>query len=390
MAVDNNLNLPAKPPSWRALAGACLVAVAVYVALSLALQWGDKHLSSALVYRLLIQGEALLVDNTGLEVLQQELYQFATAEQAALLETMQTASQQQLDAVFSLAEQGVTNYLDWYYSVPGSYWRLFFALQGKLTTKLNEQLEQQIFVVSGVNAQLEELATNFATQIVAATELEQEQRWRSLQPKLYTQLSQVSLNLSQLQQTELNSSNLITLDLDAAVHPDFNPQSLDQLRWQLSAGSAAGVGLGALTLPSARLLVQRFGQTAAARSATRVTTSYAARLAPRLGLAAAASGSASLAAAPSGPGAVLVGLATLGAFMASDWALLKVEEAKYRPAQAQALAQDLAQARQDLDVSLQQQLASLLLLQQQQLQQRLQQPYQQAGLAPLEFKILAP
>jgi hypothetical protein len=121
-------------------------------------------------------------------------------------------------------------------------------------------------------------------------------------------------------------------------------------------------------------------QSVGVRTATRVTLQYLARLTPRVAAALAASGTATAAASPSGPGALVAGVTTLTIFVVSDWALLKAEEAIYRDDKAAALHTGLDSWRQELSETLQQATAPLFAARQDFLRQRLNRPYIEAGV----------
>jgi len=371
-ASSTKKQTPITPSFWSLLA-AFVVALVLFAAFSHALRLVDQQLGSSAVYKLIIKGETLLIDGSTLDVLNNHLRELSTTDQQHLAKTMQVWTDQQLDSLFVLAEQGKENYLDWYYSMMGSYLRLFYALKGNLPEKLEAEFQQRVFVETGFAQGLEDLGKNythtFQTQLVA----EQAEQLKQLQEKLYQDFANQQLEVDE-------SAAIFTLNLDQALVPEIALPATDSVRWQHSAGLSVAVGAGMLALPAVRAMTSRIMQTTAVRSATRITLQYVARLTPRLAAAMAASGTATAAATPTGPGALVAGITTLAVFILTDWALLKAEEVLYRDEKALALEEGLDAWKVELAEELQQKTQPLFTARQAYLKERLNQPYIEAGV----------
>ena len=371
-ASSTKKQTPITPSFWSLLA-AFVVALVLFAAFSHALRLVDQQLGSSAVYKLIIKGETLLVNGSTLDVLNNHLRELSTTDQQNLAVSMQGWTDQQLEALFILAEEGKENYLDWYYSMVGSYLRLFYALKGNLPEKLEAEFQQRVFVETGFAQRLEDLGKNYTHTFQARLVAEQAEQLKQLQEKLYQDFTN--------QQVEADESAAIfTLNLDQALVPETALPATDLVRWQHSAGLSVAVGAGMLALPAVRAMTSRIMQTTAVRSAARITLQYVARLTPRLAAAMAASGTATAVAAPTGPGALVAGITTLAIFIVTDWGLLKAEEVLYRDKKALALEEGLDAWKVELAEELQQKTQPLFIARQAYLKERLNQPYIEAGV----------
>lgn len=371
-ASSTKKQTPITPSFWSLLA-AFVVALVLFAAFSHALRLVDQQLGSSAVYKLIIKGETLLIDGSTLDALNNHLRELSTTDQQHLAKTMQVWTDQQLDSLFVLAEQGKENYLDWYYSMMGSYLRLFYALKGNLPEKLEAEFQQRVFVETGFAQGLEDLGKNYTHTFQTRLVAEQAEQLKQLQEKLYQDFANQQLEVDE-------SAAIFTLNLDQALVPEIALPATDSVRWQHSAGLSVAVGAGMLALPAVRAMTSRIMQTTAVRSATRVTLQYVARLTPRLAAAMAASGTATAAATPTGPGALVAGITTLAVFILTDWALLKAEEVLYRDEKALALEEGLDAWKVELAEELQQKTQPLFTARQVYLKERLNQPYIEAGV----------
>ena len=371
-ASSTKKQTPLTPSYWSLLA-AFVVALVLFAAFSHALRLVDQQLGSSAVYKLIIKGETLLIDGSTLDVLNNHLRELSTTDQQHLAKTMQVWTDQQLDSLFVLAEQGKENYLDWYYSMVGSYLRLFYALKGNLPEKLEAEFQQRVFVETGFAQRLEDLGKNYTHTFQARLVAEQAEQLKQLQEKLYQDFANRQLEVDE-------SAAIFTLNLDQALVPEIALPATDLVRWQHSAGLSVAVGAGMLALPAVRAMTSRIMQATAVRSATRITLQYVARLTPRLAAAMAASGTATAAATPTGPGALVAGITTLAVFILTDWALLKAEEVLYRDKKALALEEGLDAWKVELAEELQQKTQPLFTARQAYLKERLNQPYIEAGV----------
>ncbi len=375
-ATTDSLNTKSEKlqlPSVWSLVVAFLVAIFLFAAFSHALRLVDQQLVASDVYKLIIKGETLLLDGSTLDTLNHQLRDFSETDQEVLAGSMQAWTDQQLQSLFALSEQGIESYLDWYYSMTGSYLRLFYALKGDLPEQLEKYFHQLVFVDSGFAGKLESLGRDYTLAFQEHLIAEQEQQLVQLQEKLHKSFSDRQVKAKR-------SAEIFTLNLDQVLVPEITLPATDLIRWQQSAGISAAVGAGMLALPAARAMSSRIMQTTAMRSATQITLQYVARLTPRLAAAMAASGTATAVTSPTGPGALVAGMTTLILFVASDWALLKAEEALYREEKAAGLYEGLEAWKLELVDELQQKTQPLFVARQAYIKERLNQPYIEAGV----------
>ena len=367
------VNASPQLPSFWSFMAAFFVAIFLFSAFSYALRLVDQELASSDIYKLVIKGETLLIDGSTLDALNHQLRDFSEADQQDLAISMQAWTDQQLQALFVLSEQGIENYLDWYYSMPGSYLRLFYALKGDLPEQLEKQFHQLVFVNSGFALALENLGQDYTLAFQERLIEEQKQQLLELQAKLHKSFANRQVAADE-------SAAVFTLNLDHVLAPEITLPATDLIRWQQSAGISAAVGGGMLVLPAARAMTSRIMQTTVMRSATRITLQYVARLTPRLAAAMAASGTATAVASPTGPGALVAGATTLILFVASDWALLKAEEALYRDEKAAGLEEGLNAWKLELAEALDKKTQPLFTARQTYIKEKLNQPYIEAGV----------
>lgn len=342
----------AKPAGFRSLLLAFLLAGAAFAGLGQGLDYWSKQAAPDSVFALVVRGDTLLLDSRLLPALRQDLQAFSHAERQLLVERMQAWTGEELQPLLRLPEQGVSLYMDWYYSLPGSWLRLYHAVKGDLPDWLEQQLARQVFEQTGFLTGLQVFQTHYNRtwqQEIDRQLLAGREAWLTQVHQQYVSQQPVAVNLPAPEQV---------VELDDWLLIDLQTSQLDLQRWRQSAGVSAAAGAGLLALPTARMLASRLLQTTAARNAMRVTLQYLVRMTPRLAAALTVSGQATAAAAPTGPGALVTGLVTLGAFVATDWVLLKAEEALYRDDKEAALRQALTDWQQDFQAQLQAQVAS--------------------------------
>ncbi|SFX63236.1 hypothetical protein [Marinospirillum alkaliphilum] len=360
---------------------AFLLAAVVFAVLGQALRHLAETTDDDGVFALIIKGEALLLDASVLDALNRDLRRFSQQEQQQLATWMDSWSEQQLDQLFALSHAGVDAYLDWYYSMPGSYLRLYHAMKGDLSEQLENQLQQRAFEQSGFVEALDQLSVAYTEAFQQQLLILQQQQLASWQQQLHQQYAARQVTGGSAENTTASALEpAFTIHLDQALQLDLAATEADFRRWQQSGSLSVAAGASVLALPAARVMAGRLMQRTGVRSAVNVTLRYLARLTPRVAAAMTASGAATAAAAPSGPGALVAGATTLTLFVVSDWALLKAEEAIYRPDKAAELHAGLALWRETLAEELNQAAAPLFAARQDFLKSRLNRPYQEAGV----------
>jgi hypothetical protein len=287
--------------------------------LMVALGYGYRQLqerSEAPLFRVVINGEALVLDGETHAALGKEFSVLAGRLDLYLRDEMQPWLDARLDTAFSALQAAIPDYLDWHFSLRGSYLRLAVALGGDLDEWLEAQLTERLIERSGIGASLEALESDFGMRL----EQVQQRVVKEIGSKLHSRYAN-------RQTTMASGTELPTIDLDLLLERTLQGH-WDEARW-----GSAGAG-GVVSFAAGRALTQRL----VAGTAMQGSRALMARIAPRLGMHAARSvgtGAATTAVtAPAGPAALMAGTVATGMALAGfagiEYALLKAEESRYR------------------------------------------------------------
>ncbi|MBZ0332451.1 hypothetical protein KZO25_19250 [Halomonas sp. ANAO-440] len=312
------------------------VSLLLVVLLMVALTQGYRALqdrSDAPLFRVVVSGETLILDAETHAAFGRELAELTQAAHPRLLQEMQLWIDERVDASFAPLEAAVPAYLDWYFSLRGSYHRLGVAIVGDLDEWLEAQLTERLIEESGFASALAELQADFPTQLALTHQVLVEDIGRTLHARFADR---------QAAGTSDSADAIHTIDLDLSLSQAFQGQ-WDTARWG-TAGAGAVVGF-----VTSRVLVQRLASGAAARGARVVAGRVVARLGVHGARSLAAGGTAAVATAPTGPGALLTGAAVaLAGFAGTEYALLKAEEALYRAEMAVELEAEVTRAKAEV------------------------------------------
>ncbi|PKM05499.1 MAG: hypothetical protein CVV16_01245 [Gammaproteobacteria bacterium HGW-Gammaproteobacteria-6] len=322
------------------------VATAVGVILLLALfQLGMRLLGERMadnqLYQVLVNGQTLILDGKTLGSFQQDLLQMSAHQHRLIGRYAETWIDQWVDDSFARAEAAIPLYLDWYYSMPGSYSRLYHAIGGDLDDYLKQRLTGYLVDDSGLQQALVDFESDFNLAMSTEFASQSEHLARQLAGR-YAQ-----------RQTEPSTSVLLpdlVVDIDSALVQGFTAGSEDVQRWQTSANASMLAGGGTLVWFARRTLIQRSMSLPAMQGARRVIAAYTARMMPRMAMAVSAGGSVAVATSPTGPGALVAGgvafVTAAGTIVISDFALLKAEEAMLRTSLQHELSASLQASRE--------------------------------------------
>ena len=238
-----------------------------------------------------------------------------------------------LDPLFAASRARLPEFLDWYYSLTGEYSRIAIAALEAADLKdpgyVAQRAAEMLLPEEAWTARLADLE-RVAAERLGAHYRDVESTWRA----------EVARRLSARRvPAPLDTATWRpTLELDDLIG-DIVASEADALGLRLSV-STATAGIGAAAAPAlARAVGARAGRAAASRAAARGVS--------RIG-AAAASGAAVC--APGGPAAAACALlAGAGAWLATDWALLRVDEAMHRDELERALQLALTNLREELE-----------------------------------------
>ncbi len=219
----------------------------------------------------------------------------------------------ELAKLFDLAHARVPDLADWYYSLAGEYTRLVTPLMirsGVLEPDhLAERTERMLFGERLLSEHLGDVREDVDALLTEQLR-SQQQAW----------VSQLDATLERMS-TEASASSESALDLTplaARLSGHDNPE------FQVRIGASSSVGLGAAAGP----MIWRAASRRAAASGRVAATRTTARAASRAGSAAAGG---ALACAPTGPAALGCALvAGTGAWLGTDWLLLRIDEHRHR------------------------------------------------------------
>ena len=341
MPIQAETHRPDTVP-YRMLLGLLVLIIALVLGIHTLMERGYRSLGEqaidqpqqTLLFRLIIQGQApLVLDVPGTQQFIDDLQLHNTRLEQAAQQHLALWQQQRLAQFMAQAESPIDHYLDWYYSLGGSYLRLLIAISGDLDSLLSDRMQRLIFEQGGLDQQM----TRFLHQLQ-----------RDYPAALYDFLAQQqAVDLEQLTENyrqrypvdERNEyTQFIELDLRQPLQDLFNPE---QQRFEAYFPVAAA---GLITAPASSLAI-RYGllgklrNTPTALAASRATRRYLSRLPIQLSARAAVSAQAAAAAAPSGPIALAIGASVFAAGIGVDWAMLKAEEASYREGQKREFLQ---------------------------------------------------
>lgn len=340
MNPDKSVTARPSASGWRGWVASLLVVVVLMLLLDLGHRLLQGRAETQL-FRVVVNGESLLLDAETHAELGRDLDRLTAQLQQDVAAGMQPWVDKRLEAAFAPLEAAVPGYLDWYYSLAGSYLRLGMAVAGELDDWLDAQRHERLVAASGVEQALAELEAEYPQRLARV----QEGLMQGAAQRLHREYAP-----RQATPAEAGEGPVHALDLDLVLQRALH-DSLDATRWGTATLGGAGIGLVA-----GRALAQRLGAGTALQGSRMAMRSLLARLGANTARSLASGGAAAAATSPSGPGAMLIGTATaavsLAGFVGSEYALLNAQEALYRPAMETQLLDEIVQARQELSRSL--------------------------------------
>lgn len=242
---------------------------------------------------------------------------------------------QGLDRLFAQVEAQLPTFADWYYSLGGEYARLsMMVLEKNSGDYLQEKALELIYEPVGFAQQVDILRLQADGTLLRVAEATRD-AW----------LAEMIQALTGEHAGHRPPSMPVVLNLDHAL-AEMNRYSSPAFMQRMSVAS------GAATATAGVVLFRAFAVRAAARSGTALAARGAARGAARAGAAAGAGSGAALC-APTGPGALACALAGgVVSWVATDWALLKIDEYANRDELIDDLRASLAEERLQLEAQL--------------------------------------
>ena len=329
-----------------------MMATTAVLVILLALSFGYRILSQKLgdneVFAVLVADQTLMLDGKTLDAFSTDLQQLGISHQQSIEQQMNQWVDQWLDETFSRAVDAIPAYMDWYYSMPGSYTRLYYAISGELDSALRARFEDHLLIQSGFESQLADFDTAFTQQLHSTLGREAQ----ALRQELVRRYGDRQVTVAE---PTLDTDNII--DVNGALDHAFGSGAGDIQRWKISSQASAVAGVGSFALLARHAILPRLMRLGSVQAARQVVAGFAARLAPRMAGAISIGGSAAAVAAPSGPGALVAGgiafATAAGTIVITDFALLKTEEAMLRDEQEHQLYEELVAFRESVRDQLQ-------------------------------------
>ncbi|AJD49036.1 hypothetical protein S7S_13120 [Isoalcanivorax pacificus W11-5] len=239
---------------------------------------------------------------------------------------------QGLDRLFAQLEAQLPTFADWYYSLGGEYARLsMMMLEQNSGDYLQEKALELIYEPVGFAQQVDILRLQADGTLLRAAE-DAREAW----------LAEMIQALTGERAGQGPASAPVSLDLDTALG-ELDRYSSPAFMQRMSVAG------GAATATAGVVLFRAFAARAAARSGAALAARGAAKGAARAGAAAGAGTGAALC-APTGPGALACALAGgVVSWVATDWALLKIDEYANRDELIADLRASLAEERLQLE-----------------------------------------
>ncbi|WP_394242205.1 hypothetical protein [Halopseudomonas laoshanensis] len=360
---------------WAKPLAMLMMVALLFVGLTAGVRLLQERASDNQLFAVLINDQQLILDGATLSRFNADLSRLSTQQRRHADRYIQQWLDRWLDESFALAHQALPGYLDWYYSMPGSYSRIYYALSGDLDDYLQQRLNTHLLKQSGLDARLAALESELDTEISRVL-AEQADVVRRQLLGIYAQ--QQPAAPARERAIEFN------LNVDAALQRGFSPTEADRQRWRVSTQASMVAGTGAFVLLARRALVPRLMALSSMQAARRVLAGFAVRLAPRMALAITAGGSAAAVTAPTGPGALVAGgvafVTAAGTIVITDFALLKAEEMLLRDEKQQQISDELLASQVALREQLRIQLEEAGSASQAFIQQTLARGYDQSGV----------
>jgi hypothetical protein len=348
-----------------------LAVLALFVVMTAGLRLLTERMADNRLFAVLINDQQLTLDGATLREFNADLLRLTEQQRSQAELQMRQWTDGWLDRSFTLATDAVPQYLDWYYSMPGSYSRLYHAIGGNLDSFVAERMGYFLFETSGFQHQL----ATFDAQML--------DRWQALAKTQQRVIGKQLTGLYEDRQTEEGvevASTLPVLNIDQALASGLRVSAEDMQRWRIGSQASVVAGAGTLALLARRTLLPRLMSLGAVQGARRALAGFVGRLAPRLAVAITAGGTAATVTAPSGPGALVAGsvafLTAAGTLVVTDFTLLKAEEALLRERKENEIRAELLISREALRVRLHQELEATTMQAAQEINRAFAMPYE--------------
>lgn len=288
--------------------------------------------------RFIINGDTLILDDEAQTQLRSDLETYLANLEHHLDEQMLSWQEGALADIEARFQGSSEQYLDWYFSLTGSYTRLGVAVLGDLEPWIEAQLEQRIVEASQLRPSINALVEGYSARLQQAERAWENETLFTLHERFHVQSVTVS---------DAGLSQVKTINLDQLIQNVIQGQRLDlNLR---TTYEGAGTAVGATGVLVARRLATTPAMQAGRAAITQLGTrlgAHATRSAVIGGVTAGASGPAAPIAAP-----IIIG-STLAVAAGTEFAALKGQELLQRP----QMEEEFLNVWEDIELDINQQL----------------------------------
>lgn len=290
----------------------------------------------------IVKGESLILDETAQAELSRDLQIQLAGLDDQIERRLQPWKGNALAEIEGDFQDAGESYLDWYFSLRGSYTRLGVAVLGDLEPWMEDQIQERLVKESGLESSLVTLNENNTKRLIEAEQEWLDETLTNLQSR-YAPLA-VKMN-------EGEASQLKTVNLDRLLG------GVKEDQFQLPRWNDTHVGSGVLGGLAGYVIAKRVAKSSAIQAARIMVSQFVTRMGVHATRSAATGGATAAATSPSGLGAVFAGVAVTGASVAmaagTEFAALKAQEALQRPAMEAELENTWSELELELNLLLQ-------------------------------------
>ncbi len=307
---------------------ALLVLLTAVLLTKMGLQWLENRpgIQRQSLYRVVMEGDVAYLDQAGMARFQQRLPRLVNDQRGSLDRDARRFVAGAVARAFQPAYAAIPRYLDWYYSLPGEYARLGHLVGGDATAFLSRRLEWILFTESGAAARFQWLSTTL--------EKEMNHRLRNA-GKEVLERAHKALAVLRVATAPERMKNAVAgellLDLRARETLEVDSKLMERQLAALGMGVGVNLWSRAAGVQWVKQMVKTVARGRALQTASAALGRVAGRTLVARGGVLAAAGGGALLCAPGGPLAATCGLlAGVAAWVATDEALLQLEQWLHR------------------------------------------------------------
>ncbi|NMT63446.1 hypothetical protein [Marinobacter orientalis] len=307
--------------------------------LTLGFQWLYSYVSDVLAPTsfayITASGDQVVLDRSGQKTFAGLLSRETDAFESDVIGELDPVAERGVDKSFNQLQNGVDAYLDWYFSVSGSYMRMYVALTKDLDEWSEKQIQERLLEESGFLDSLADFEREYRQRQTELVKAELQETQNSLHKFLQAHGTEIL--------PEELTPDILLLNFSIVTDAPDVQVEIERVENSMVIGGAFG-------------LAARVASLGGVKAATVFARQFTVRVAGH-GIRAATSGALSAAATSfTGPGAAVVGAAVTGASIASyigaEYLALNAQETLYRPKMEQDLRDLIELKRKETRVGL--------------------------------------